>query len=61
MGTYCASRVADLFLFCFMLFLSVNNQTDITKAFNSFSRYLDDLLNILYFEQMVGQIYHTNL
>ena len=35
---------------------SDNNQTDIIEAFNSISRYLDDLLNIdnPYFEQMVG-------
>ena len=41
-----------------MLSLSDNNQTDIIEAFNSTSRYLDDLLNIdyPYFEQMVGQI-----
>ena len=59
MGTYCAPLVADLFLFCyegdFMLSLSDNNQTDI--------RYLDDLLYIdtPYFEQMVGQIYPSEL
>ena len=43
--------------------LSDNNQTDIIEAFNSTSRYLDDLLNIdnPYFEQMVGQIYPTKL
>ena len=42
-----------------MLSLLVINQTDIIKALNSTSRYLDDLLNIdnPYFEQMVGQIY----
>ena len=67
MGTNCAPLVADLFLFCyerdFMLSLSDNNQTDIIEAFNSTSRYLDDLLNIdnPYFEQMVGQIYPTKL
>ena len=67
MGTNCAHLVADLFLFCyerdFMLSLSDNNQTDIIEAFNSTSRYLDDLLNINnpYFEQMVGQIYPTEL
>ena len=67
MGTNCAPLVADLFLFCyerdFMLSLSDNNQTDIIEAFNSTSRYLDDLLNIdnPYFEQMVGQIYPTEL
>ena len=46
-----------------MLSLSDNNQTDIFEAFNSTSRYLDDLLNIdnPYFEQMVGQIYPTEL
>ena len=43
--------------------LSDNNQTDIIEAFNSTSRYLDDLCNIdnPYFEQMVGQIYPTEL
>ena len=67
MGTNCAPLVADLFLFCyerdFMLSLSDNNQTDIIEAFNSTSRYLDNLLNINnpYFEQMVGQIYPTEL
>ena len=66
MGTNCAPLVADLFLFCnerdFMLSLSDNNQTDILEAFNSTSRYLEDLLNIYnpYFEQMVGQIYQLN-
>ena len=63
----CAPLVADLFLFCYkrdlMLSLSDNNQTDIIEAFNSTSRYLDYLLNIdnPYFEQMVGQIYLTEL
>ena len=65
MGTNCAPLVADLFLFCyerdFMCSLSDNNQTDISEAFNSnsTSRYLDDILP--YFEQMVGQIYPTEL
>ena len=46
-----------------MLSMSDNNQTDIIEAFNSISRYLDDLLNIgnPYFEQRVGQIYPTKL
>ena len=67
MGTNCAPLVAGLFLFCyerdFMLSLSDNNQADIIEAFNSTSRYIDDLLNIdnPYFEQMVGQIYPTEL
>ena len=70
MGTYCAPLVVDLFcLLChasqrdFMLSLSDNTQTDIIEAFNSTSRYLDDLLNIdnPNFEQMVGQISPTEL
>ena len=46
-----------------MLSLSEIHQNDIIEAFNSTSRYLDDLLNIdyPYFEQMVGQIYFTEL
>ena len=67
MGTNCAPFVANLFLLCcerdFMLSLSNNNQTDIIEAFNSTSRYLDDLLNIdtPYFEQMVSRLYPTEL
>ena len=43
--------------------LTDKNQADIIEAFNSTSRYLDDILNIVnpYFEQMVGQIYPTEL
>ena len=39
-----------------MTSLSVDNQTDIIEAFNSTSRYFDDLLNIdnSYFEGMVN-------
>ena len=42
----------------FMSSLSNNNQADIIEAFNSTSRYLDDLLNIEnpYFEEIVNQI-----
>ena len=41
-----------------MLSLADNNQSDIIEAFNSTSRYLDDLLNIdyPYFKQMVAQV-----
>ena len=50
MGANCAPLVVLLFLICykrdFMLSQSDNNQTDIIEAFNSPSRYLDDLLNI---------------
>ena len=43
--------------------LSRENQTDIIEAFNSTTRYLDDLLNIvnIYFDQMVDRIYPTEL
>ena len=65
MGTNSAPLVADFFCFerDFMLSLSDKNQVDIIETFNSTSRYLDDLLNIdnPYFEQMVGQIYPTEL
>ena len=67
MGTNCAPLVADLFLFCyerdFMKDLSSDDQADVIKAFNSTSRYLDDLLNIdnPYFEGMVNQIYPSEL
>ena len=67
MGTNCAPLVADLFLFCyerdFMKSLSPENHADIIEAFNSTSRYLDDLLNIdnIYFEQMVNRIYPAEL
>ena len=67
MGTNCAPLVADLFLFCYerdiMKDLSSYNQADVIKAFNSTSRYLDDLLNIdnPYFEGMVNQIYPSEL
>ena len=66
-GTNCAPLVAFLFLFClegdFKLPPSGNNQADVVKAYNSTLRYLDDLLNIgnPYFEQMMSQIYSTQL
>ena len=43
--------------------LSRENQADITEAFNSTSRYLDDLLNIdsICFDQTVDHIYPTEL
>ena len=50
MGTNCAPFVTDLFLFCyerdFMMSLSTDKDAEIIEAFNSMSRYLDDLLNI---------------
>ena len=43
--------------------LSSDNQADVIKAFNTTSRYLDDLLNFdnPYFEGMVNQIYPSEL
>ena len=67
MGTNCAPLVADLFLFCyerdFMLSLSDDNQSGVIEAFNSTSRYLDDLLNIdnNFFDRMVNRIYPSEL
>ena len=63
MGTNCAPLVADLFPFCyerdFMMSLSDDKQADIIDAFNTTSRYLEDILNIniVYFDNMVSQIY----
>ena len=63
MGTNCASLVADLFFFVMRKTVCCLCLKTIIEAFNSTSRYLDDLLNIdnPYFEQMVGQIYPTEL
>ena len=46
-----------------MDFLNHDNQTDVIEAFNSTSRYLDDLLNIdnQYFEGMVNQFFPPEL
>ena len=46
-----------------MTSLSDDNQADIIQAFNSTSRYLDDLLDIdnPYFEEMANQIYPPEL
>ena len=67
MGTNCASLVTDLFLFCYerdlMMSLFDHMQTDVIDAFNTTSRYLDDILNIdnVYFATMVSQIYPSEL
>ena len=67
MGTNCAPLVADLFLFCyerdFMMSLSDDKQADVIYAFNTTSRYLDDILdiNIVYFDNKVSQIYPSEL
>ena len=66
-GTNCPPLVADLFLFCyekdFMKSLTQEKRYDLIDAFNSTSRYLDDLLNIdnIHFEHMVHRIYPAEL
>ena len=67
MGPNCAPLVADLFLFCyewdFMMSLSDDKQADVIDAFNTTSRYLDDILDVnnVYFDIMVSQIYPSEL
>ena len=65
MDTNCAPLVADLFLFCyerdFMKDFSSDNQADVIKAFNSTSRYLDDLLNISGVPQGTYLVSHREL
>ena len=63
----CAPLVADLFPFCyerdFMVSLSDDSKADVIDAFNTTSRYFDDILNInnVYFDNMVSQIYPSEL
>ena len=70
MGTTCAPLVADIFLFCyerdFIMSLSDDKQADVSDvidAFNTTSRYLDDILNInnVFFYNMASQIYPSEL
>ena len=67
MSTNYAPLVADLFLFCyerdFMMSLSDDKQADIIYAFNTTSRYLDDILiiNDVYFHNIVSQIYPSEI
>ena len=52
MGTNCAPLVADQFLFCyerdFIKSLTKEKRYDLIDSFNSTSRYLDDLLKIIF-------------
>ena len=67
MGTNCAPLVAEVFLFCyerdFIMYLSDDMQADVIDAFSTTSRYVDDILNInnVYFDNMVSQIYPSEL
>ena len=66
-GNKLCPLVADLFLFCyernFMKSLTKEKRYDLIDAFNSTSRYLDDLLNIdnIHFKHMVHRIYPAEL
>ena len=46
-----------------MMSLSDDKQANVIVAFNTTSRYWDDILNIhnVYFDNMVNQIYHSEL
>ena len=50
MGANCVPLVADMYLFChergIIPSLSDDNQSEVNEAFNSTSRYLDDLRSI---------------
>ena len=63
LGTNCAPLVVDLFLFCYERDFTKEKRYDLIDAFNSTSRYLDDLLNIdsIHFEDMVHRIYPAEL
>ena len=67
MGADCALFVADLYCFCYerdlMLSLSEDNQSDANESFNSFSWYLDNILDIdnYFFDSMVNHIYLSEL
>ena len=67
MDTNCAPLIANVFLFCyerdFIISPSDDTQAEVIEAFNSTSRYLDDLLNIdnPYFEGILSQIYPAEL
>ena len=67
MATNCAPLVANLFLFCYerdiMRSVSGDKQAGVIDVFNTTSRYLDDILNInnVYLDNMVSQIYHSEL
>ena len=67
MSTNSAPLVADLFLFWyerdFMMILSDEKRAYISDAVNTIYRYLDDIFNInnIYFDNMVTQIYSSEL
>ena len=65
MSTNGAPLVAHLFLFCYerdvMMSLADDKQAGIIDALSTTSRYLDDIINNTYFDNMVSQIYPSEL
>ena len=63
MDTNCAPLVADLFMFCYERDFMMSLSADVIDAFNTTSRYLDNILKInnVYFDNMVSQIYPSEL
>ena len=63
MGTNCAPLVADLFQFCyerdFMMSLSDDKQADVIDAFNTTSRYLNDILILIMFILTIWLVKYT--
>ena len=59
--------LSDYIFYCyemdFIMYLSGDEQTHVIDAFNTTSRYLDDILNInnIYFDKIVSQIYPSEL
>ena len=64
MGTNCASLVVDLFLFCydreFIVAFSDDKQADIIDTISRYSNVISNI-NIIFFENMVSQIYSAEL
>ena len=66
MGTNCAPLNADSFLLFYekdVMMSIYDKQADVIDAFNTTSRYLDNILKInnVYFDNMVSQIYPSEL
>ena len=67
LGTNCAPRIADLFLYCykkdFMSNLHKSKKFDLVDKFNDTSRYVDTILtiDIPKFEQHISDIYPAEL
>ena len=60
---FCIPLAKHCHLLAYLMPLSDDKQADVIDAFNTTSRYLDDILNInnVYFDNMVSQIYTSEL